>query len=88
MYIFNGRLGEDCSIGKPTTTHNTTIDYLLGSPVIMQNVVPFKVLDYDPLLSDVHCGLHARIKCQVQSTVPTVNREAQEPRQSSVRPSK
>ncbi len=35
VYIFNGRLGEDCSIGKPTTTYNTTIDYFLGSPVIM-----------------------------------------------------
>ncbi len=88
VYIFNGRLGEDCSIGKPTTTHNTTIDYFLGSPVIMKYVVVLKVLDYEPLWSDAHCGLHARIKCKIQSTVPVVNREAQESRQSSVRPSK
>ncbi len=88
VYIFNGRLGEDCSIGKPTTTHNTTIDYFIGSPMIMKKVEVFKVLDYDPLLSDVHCGLHARIKYKVQSTVPTVNRVALESRQLNVRPSK
>ncbi len=68
--------------------NNTTIDYFLGSPVIMKYVVVLQVLDYEPLWSDVHCGLHARIKCEIQSTVPVVNREAKESRQSGVRPSK
>ncbi len=54
----------------------------------MKNVVVFKVLDYESLWSDVRCGLHTRIKCKIQGTVPAVNQEAQESRQSSVRPSK
>lgn len=71
VYIFNGKLREGCSTGKPTTIHNTTIDYFIGSPVVMQNVVFCRVLDFDPLLTDVHCGIHATITCEVQSTVPT-----------------
>lgn len=31
VIIFNGRMGEDEGIGKVTTTHNTTIDYVIES---------------------------------------------------------
>lgn len=60
VFIFNGRLGEDSGVGRHTTTYHTTIDYFLGSPSLMQLVENFKVLDFDPLLSDVHCGLHTQ----------------------------
>ena len=86
--LFNGRLGEDRSSGKPTTKRNTTIDYFLGSPVIMKNVVSFRVLDFDPLLSDVHCGLCAKTKCELQSTVPAAIQEAQVSGHLGARPSK
>ena len=58
MFIFDGRMGDDCGVSKTTTTHNTTIHYVIGLPLLMQFVKCFKILDYDALLSDVHCGLH------------------------------
>ena len=60
MFIFNGRLGEDCGIYKPNTTYHTTVDCFLGSQSIMQLVEILKVLEFDPMLADVHCGLHAK----------------------------
>ena len=70
VFIFNGRLREDCGVGKSTTTYRTTIDYFLGSPSVMQLVETFKVLDFDPMLSDVHCGLHTKFifKCLSKET--------------------
>ena len=56
--IFNGRVGEDYRIGKATTVHNTVVDYIIGTPNLFTKVVDFKVLDFDPLLSDVHSGIH------------------------------
>ena len=37
----------------------------------MQLVETFKVLDFDPMLSDVHCGLHAkfRFRCLSKKTI-------------------
>ena len=60
VFIFNGRLGEDCGIYKPNTTYHTTVDCFLGSQSIMQLVEILKVLEFDPMLADVHCGLHAK----------------------------
>ena len=70
VFIFNGRLEEDCGVGKSTTTYRITIDYVLGSPSVMQLVETFKVLDYDPMLSDIHCGLYTKFifKCQSKET--------------------
>ena len=62
VFIFNGRLGEDCGVYKPNTTYHTTIDCFLGSPSVMQLVETLKILDFDPMLSDVHCGLHAKFR--------------------------
>lgn len=49
LFIFNGRMGEDCGVGKPATTHNTTIDYFLGSNGIFKNILAFEVLEYSPM---------------------------------------
>ena len=65
VFIFNGRLGDDCGVGSVTTTHNTTVDYVIGSPLLMKHVTQFKVLNYDALYSDVHCGLHTRLTFNV-----------------------
>lgn len=62
ILIYNGRLGKDYRVGKATTTFNTTLDYVLGSPQIMKYVYEFDVLDYDPMYSDVHCGIHMKIR--------------------------
>ena len=39
--IFNGRLDEDLRLGKPTTTHGTLVDYVIGSPRMLRNVQEF-----------------------------------------------
>lgn len=61
MFIFNGRMGRYYGTGKYKTTNDTTIYYFLGSAEVMQCVPAFKVLDFEQLLPDVHCGLHARL---------------------------
>ena len=62
ILIFNGRVGDDCGVGKVTITYNTTIDYVIGSQNLIKNVTQFKILDFNPLYSDVHCGLLTRVK--------------------------
>ena len=62
VIIFNGRLGEDCGEGNFTTTYNTTIDYGLGTWNIVKFVKNFKILNFDPLCSDVHRGLDTRLE--------------------------
>ena len=58
VYIFNGKFGDDKGLSKVTTTYNTTLDYVIGSPLLMKYVTQFKILDFDNMYSDVHCGLH------------------------------
>ena len=45
VFMFNGRLGEDCGIYKPNTTYHTTVDCFLGSQSIMQLLEILKVLE-------------------------------------------
>ena len=55
--LFNGRVGEDAMVGKETTTFNTVVDYVIGSPILLTKVNVFYVMEFDPLFSDVHCGI-------------------------------
>ena len=64
-------MGDDCGIGSVTTTHNTTVDYVIGSPLLMCYVTQFKVLNFDALYSDLHCGLHTQLKFNVLSRSAT-----------------
>ena len=57
VVIFNGRIGDDMGTGNYTTTYSTTIDYVIGTSNIVKYVKNFNVLDFEPLFSDVHCGL-------------------------------
>ena len=61
LCIFNGRTGEDRNIGRATTTNDTLIDYVIGSPYLLSKVKHFKVDSFDPLFSDVHCLIEWRI---------------------------
>ena len=54
-------LGEDCGIYKTNTTYHTTVDCFLGSQSIMHLVEILKVLEFDPMLADVHCGVTRKI---------------------------
>ena len=62
LYIFNGRVGSDRSIGSYTTSRKSVVDYTIGSPSILSKCVNFTVLDFDPLFSDIHCALQFSLK--------------------------
>lgn len=64
--IFNGRLYEDFRIGNATTTHGTTVDYIIGSPAVLTFVQNFRILEHDPLYSDIHCGIHIQLKINLE----------------------
>ena len=57
MYICNGRLGNDCYIGKCTSKETSLIDYLLSTSDGMGIIENFTVHDFCPILSDIHCSL-------------------------------
>ena len=59
LYIFNGRVGSDRSIGSYTTSRNSVVDYTIGLPSILSKCVNFEVLDFDPffLTYTVHYNL-------------------------------
>ena len=86
MFISNGRIRDDCGVGKTITTYNTTIDYVIGSLLLMQFVEAFKIVDYDSLFSDVHCGLHALIRFSKIGTASTVNTTRDVERLTFVKP--
>ena len=67
--MFNGRVGEDEMIGKETTIHNPIVDYVIRSPFLLTIVQHFKILDFDPLFSDIHCGITFCIKKTNESLV-------------------
>ena len=69
LMIFNGRIGEDNLVGKATTTQNSVIDYIIGSPFTANLVDSFKVCDYDPLFSDKHCALQLTINIPGDTTL-------------------
>jgi len=66
LCIFNGRCGKD-RIGKATTTHNTLIDYMIGTPKLMSRTKEFEVLDFDPIYSDKHMRIKLCIYGDVQT---------------------
>ena len=62
LYIFNGRFGNDRFKGSYTTYKNSVVDYTIGSPAVLSKCVNFKVRDFDPLFSDIHCALQFSLK--------------------------
>ena len=56
--IYNGRLGEDRKYGNVTNVKaNTIVDYCISDVDLIPYVCNFKILNFDPLLSDIHCPL-------------------------------
>ncbi|CAG2184425.1 unnamed protein product [Mytilus edulis] len=65
MYIANSRVGNDKGIGKKTCNDTSVIDYLLLSSNLFPVVKEFDIMEFDPLVSDVHCQLHVVIQAPV-----------------------
>ena len=57
LCIFNRRAGADQGTGKVTTTDNSVIDYVTGSPALMPELRTFNVNDFDAVLSDKHSAI-------------------------------
>ena len=57
----NGRVKGDRQ-GEFTTTHNSEIDYCIGSPDVIDYIDILKIEDYDNIFSDVHCKFFLYIK--------------------------
>jgi len=58
LFILNGKIGSDKALGKVTCNNTSLVDYLIVSSDLFPFVSEFKVIDVDPLVSDVHNRLH------------------------------
>ena len=58
LYIGNGLLGKDKFIGTKTCNNSTVIDYFILSSYVFQSVNEFEVMNFYPMLSDVHSPIH------------------------------
>ena len=73
LCIFNGRVGEDCRIGRETTNQHSVIHYVIGPPFLLCNMTRFQVYDFDPLFSDKHCILCTELKIRKPQSNVNVN---------------
>ena len=69
LIIMNGRFGKDKQIGKKTCKDSSTVDYIIISTNFAEYVSDFDVLDFDPILSDIHCPVYAAF------TIKTINKQ-------------
>ena len=50
-------------IGKITSVKGkSVVDYVVCSPDVMSNIVKFEILEFNPMLSDVHCAINCVLK--------------------------
>ena len=73
IHIVNGRCGADSHIGRQTCKNSSVIDYVIMSPELFPGIHSFDVLDFDPLLSDIHCPVAFTINVQSQVNVMLPN---------------
>ena len=66
LCIFNGRVQGDEN-GACTTSKNTTIDYVLGTPQIIGHILQLSVEDFDPIFSDVHNIITVTFKTKIDN---------------------
>ncbi|XP_071107207.1 uncharacterized protein [Haliotis cracherodii] len=73
LYIVNGRLGKDKGIGKLTCRNASVVDYCIASAETFPLLIDFEVLEFDPISSDVHCGLSLTLDCTAQQLSPVID---------------
>lgn len=62
VYVFSSRIAQNFRLRRVTTTFNTLVDYIIGSPLCLRLIKKFKILDFDSLYSYIHCGTHLKLK--------------------------
>lgn len=83
LYICNGRVGLDATLGKVTSKGVSTVDYVIGSPEVLYRIDQFHVIDFDPLFSDIHSGLHTHLIMCTNTAKP---RSVKAPDRYGIRP--
>ena len=59
LHIMNGRYGADKGIGKTTCKNASVVDYILISENLAPYVEKFDILEFDYIISDIHCPVNA-----------------------------
>jgi len=62
FFIWNGRIGEECTRSKFTCKNTSVVDYFISTAQVFKHAVNFCVEEFCELYSDVHCPLYASIK--------------------------
>ena len=88
IFIFNGRVGENHRVGKASTVYSTLVDHVIGSPVLFTKIKNFKVMNFDPLLSDVHCGFQVNFKIDIMCNIKKIIQSKQLTNTKSDKPGK
>ena len=65
--IFNGRLEENGNGHITNIKGKTVVDYVIGSFDIMKIVSQFYVCNFDPSISDIHCGLFTKVNTKINT---------------------
>ena len=72
IHIINGRFGKDFCIGALTCKNSSLVDYIIASPPLFSLLADFEVLEFNEMLSDVHCPIYVSFK-KVYVAVETVD---------------
>ena len=76
LQILNGRVGKDEGVGKYTTKNNSVIDYAIAPPDLFVEITDFEILDFNPLMSDVHCPIIFSLLSKTKNNIPLVTNKA------------
>ena len=68
LFIANGRVGQDKSLGKKTCKGSSVVDYAILSPLLFTAVNDSEVLPFEPLVSDAHSGIYLSLLCTTINT--------------------
>ena len=62
-FVINGIAFKDKTIGEFTCKGVSVVDYVLTSCKAIELLCDFEVLEFCPMLSDVHCAVKVNIQC-------------------------
>ena len=62
IFLWNGRVCSDYDYPKLTCKNASTVDYVLSTAFVFENVIDFKIEEFNSLYSDVHCPVYAVLR--------------------------
>ena len=67
LFILNGRIGDDKSVGETTCKNVSVIDYCVANTMFLSIVSNFRVLPFSSILSDVHNPIYVHVGLNVSN---------------------